>query len=176
MEGGRDRFIALCEDYYGDYLGFPCDTFGDESCDEHDLPSQRHPLEVAHTERFLSEDLLRRVRVLKVPSPRSSTLAEDSSNQSLNYPNWSCWGRGLSLNQSFLQTPSSLEKKVRVAKTLHLLSKKLSSVASLFRKHESSLFVLSSGELRQQGRIQEKRDLKSSYLIIPARQRTTRAV
>ena len=56
--------------------------------DGDDEPPQRHPLEVADTERFLAEDLRRRVRMAQAEMP-PLTIEEK-----IALPGWMSWGRG----------------------------------------------------------------------------------
>jgi hypothetical protein len=60
----------------------------DSGSDGDDEPPQRHPLEVAATERFLAADLRRRVRMAQAEMP-PLTIEEK-----LALPSWMSWGRG----------------------------------------------------------------------------------
>jgi hypothetical protein len=61
----------------------------DSGSDGDDEPPQRHPLEVAATERFLAADLHRRVRMAQAEMPLPITIEEQ-----LALPAWMSWGRG----------------------------------------------------------------------------------
>jgi hypothetical protein len=60
----------------------------DSGSDGDNEPPQRHPLEVAVTERFLAADLRRRVRMAQTEMP-PLTIKEK-----LALPAWMSWGRG----------------------------------------------------------------------------------
>ena len=82
-------FSGACEDEDS----VSCESDGDGPAGRPQLP-QRHPLEVAATERFLAADLLRRVRNAQAEMP-PLTIEEK-----ISLPGWLSWGRGSALQDT----------------------------------------------------------------------------
>ena len=103
---------AIHDHGHGDQWEFSWRVFIDDSSHDTNISmSWRHPLEYAHTERFLANDLRRRVQA--EPAEESRILTTEVER-----------GRGandLSHDHSSLQVPSSLQKIDRKSKTLRLL-------------------------------------------------------
>ena len=118
------------------YLGVPASmcTVTSSSCDQEaranddPTPSQRHPIEEAHTERFLAADLARRVQ----SAQRTALLPDEASL-------YASWGRGSAL------TPPQSPKQEQPSKCQRLPTKtRVSNALSMARIRLPQVFSLKS--------------------------------
>ncbi len=88
MEQTKPRWTEWCSSALSSASTFASATC-DSGSDGENEPPQRHPLEVAATERFLAADLRRRVRMAQAEMPLPITIKEQ-----LAFPAWMSWERG----------------------------------------------------------------------------------